>query len=363
MVDTSSWEERCLSDLFVIKKGKRLTKKDQTPGDTIFIGASAQKNGITGRIGQEAMHEGNTISLTYNGSVGEAFYQQEPFWASDDVNVLYPKGFVMTPEIGLFFCTILRHEKQMWSYARKWNLEKMNATVIKVPINHGKLDIDFIQRFLVGLDGDVADIPDYFLDEGYERACWYLDHINQKEFEEQYAGKHTAAMVSLSEREWKEFHVKDLFKTYTGGDLIINDVIDGDIPIVTHTSKNNGIGAYTAEIEGRKKFDHRKTISLGDRGTFFAARQKDDFYIGTRVKAMVFIDEIWSIYHPSIYAIDFIVTMINFERFRFSYGRNCTNSLDLLKIKLPVREIGDFVPDWSFMDQYIKSRSFSCNIS
>ena len=110
MLKTSCWVDCKLSDLFEIKKGKRLTKSDQTEGDTIFIGATALNNGITGRIGQEAIHEGNTISLTYNGSIGEAFYQAVPFWASDDVNDLYPKDFVMTEEIGLFFCTILRHE-------------------------------------------------------------------------------------------------------------------------------------------------------------------------------------------------------------------------------------------------------------
>lgn len=109
-------------------------------------------------------------------------------------------------------------------------------------------------------------------------------------------------------------------------------------------------------------FNHKKSISLGDRGTFFAARQKDDFYIGTRVKALVFLDSVWDRYHPSIYAIDFIVTLINYESFRFSYGRNCTNSLDLLKFKLPVYENDTNTPDWDFMEEYIKGRSFSCNI-
>lgn len=103
MLDTSKWKPFVLSDLFEIKKGKRLTKEDQIPGDTVFIGATALNNGITAYIGQEALHEGNTISLTYNGSVGEAFYQREPFWASDDVNVLYAKNFVLNEKLAMFF--------------------------------------------------------------------------------------------------------------------------------------------------------------------------------------------------------------------------------------------------------------------
>ena len=164
MLDTSSWRPFLLSDIFEIKKGKRLTKENQTLGDTVFIGATACNNGITSYIGQEAIHDGNTISLTYNGSVGEAFYQAEPFWASDDVNVLYPKNFVLNENLALFFCTILRLEKQMWSYARKWNLEQMNKTQVLIPVtSNGNPDYDFMENYIKSLEGDISKIPDYFL--------------------------------------------------------------------------------------------------------------------------------------------------------------------------------------------------------
>lgn len=86
-----SWGEFCVGDLFEVKKGKRLTSDDQTDGDTPYIGAIDSNNGVANYIGQAAIHDGNTISLSYNGSVGEAFYQPKPFWATDDVNVLYFK--------------------------------------------------------------------------------------------------------------------------------------------------------------------------------------------------------------------------------------------------------------------------------
>ena len=66
-----------------------MTSDDQTEGNTPYIGAIDSNNGIANYIGQDAIHAGNTISLSYNGSVGEAFYQPKPFWATDDVNVLY----------------------------------------------------------------------------------------------------------------------------------------------------------------------------------------------------------------------------------------------------------------------------------
>lgn len=134
-IDTAKWGVFELQTLFDIKKGERLTKKDMTSGDTPFIGATDSNNGVTAYIGQKPIHEGNTISVNYNGSVGEAFYQPVPFWASDDVNVLYPK-FEMTPELGIFLVTIIRHEgKTKFSYVRKWKIDRMATTTIKLPTN------------------------------------------------------------------------------------------------------------------------------------------------------------------------------------------------------------------------------------
>lgn len=69
------WKEFCLGNIFDIKKGKRLTSDEQTNGNTPYVGAIDSNNGVANYIEQSAIHKGNTISLTYNGSVGEAFYQ------------------------------------------------------------------------------------------------------------------------------------------------------------------------------------------------------------------------------------------------------------------------------------------------
>jgi type I restriction enzyme M protein len=91
--DTANWKPITLQDLFDIRKGQRLTKANMLPGDTPYVGASDAANGVTAFIGQAPIHKGGTISVSYNGSVAEAFYQPEPYWATDDVNVLYPKGY------------------------------------------------------------------------------------------------------------------------------------------------------------------------------------------------------------------------------------------------------------------------------
>ena len=149
-----TWKAFCLGDYFDIKKGKRLTSDDQTEGITPYIGAIDSNNGIANYIGQDAIHDGNTISLSYNGSVGEAFYQPKPFWATDDVNVLYfreENGVAFNKHIALFVCAVLRQEKYRYSYGRKWVLESMKSTIIKLPEKSGKPDWLYMENYMKSL--------------------------------------------------------------------------------------------------------------------------------------------------------------------------------------------------------------------
>lgn len=52
---------------------------DQTEGNVTYIDAIDSNNEIANYMGQDAIQDGNTITLNYNGSVGEAFYQPKPF--------------------------------------------------------------------------------------------------------------------------------------------------------------------------------------------------------------------------------------------------------------------------------------------
>lgn len=149
-LETGSWKTFQYSDLFAIKKGKRLTKEDMDEGDTPFVGAIDSNNGWREFIGQKPIHEGNTITVNYNGSVAEAFYQPIPFWASDDVNVLYPK-FDMTIYTALFIIVIIKMEKYRFNFGRKWHKERMEESVIKLPAIGNEPDFSFMENYVKSL--------------------------------------------------------------------------------------------------------------------------------------------------------------------------------------------------------------------
>jgi len=149
-LNKQTWKTFSLGQIFDIKKGKRLVQNDFTPGETPFIGAIDSNNGYRDFIGEESIHQGNTITVNYNGSVGEAFYQPGPFWASDDVNVLYPK-FKFNKYIGLFIVTVIRQDKYRFNYGRKWELEKMKESEILLPCSDNKVDTDFMEKYIKSL--------------------------------------------------------------------------------------------------------------------------------------------------------------------------------------------------------------------
>ena len=151
-IDTSHWKPFKYKALFNIEKGERLTKADMLEGGINYIGASAFNNGITAHIGNtEHLHQANTITVCYNGSIGSAFYQEEPYWASDDVNVFYPK-FGMDLYIALFFVSLFRKEGIRYQFLDKWTLDKMNETSVLLPCNdEGNPDWKEIRKLTKGI--------------------------------------------------------------------------------------------------------------------------------------------------------------------------------------------------------------------
>ncbi len=153
IADYGEWKDYTMDFLFRFVKGKRLTKEDMVPGNVNYLGAISENNGVREKIETDFRWEPNCITVNYNGSVGEAFYQSEPFWASDDVNVLYAKDFwKMNKYIAMFLITVIKANKYRFGYGRKWTIEKMKETVIKLPSKtDGRPDFAYMEHYIKSL--------------------------------------------------------------------------------------------------------------------------------------------------------------------------------------------------------------------
>ena len=139
-----------------------------------------------------------------------------------------------------------------------------------------------------------------------------------------------------------------IFNISTGRDIIINRTPNGDIPLVSHQHENNGIVKYIQKLPNRQIFNYKDTIALADRGVFFASTQKENFYIGTRVKALTFKDGEKS----EDIRLFFVVAINKLQVLFKEYLTNATDKLPKLVIMLPVKDDGSI--DYDYMESCVR---------
>lgn len=141
--------------LFDVRKGKRVLIDDieDNNGEFNFVSAIDSNNGVYCKTKILPNQKRNTITVNYDGSnaVAEAYYQASDFWALDSVNILYPK-FELNPYIGMFLVTLIRRERYRYNYGRKWHKERMEKSIIKLPVDSkGNPDWQFMEDYIKSL--------------------------------------------------------------------------------------------------------------------------------------------------------------------------------------------------------------------
>lgn len=330
-IDTSGWKEFLVGKLFDVVKGTRLTKANMIPGDIRFIGSSAMNNGCTAMVGNtENMHPANTITVCYNGSVGETFYQDQPFLASDDVNVLYPK-FDMTKEIALFIAPLIKSVSARYNYVDKWKQEEMIAGAIKLPVDlSGEPDWAYMDEYMSAV---------------LSKAEESLMHLRQAD-----GDKH-----ALNIDGWRRFHLYDesLFDIDMGTklDRVKMTQASPDVNFVGRANTNNGITAQVDSIAGITPYEAgNMTLSLGGEYLGSCFVQPERFYTSQNVVVLI---PRWDM---PFGVKQFIATMI-FRESRLYYKAFIDELNRHIKTDfsfyLPVDASGK--PNWAYMDEYMQA--------
>jgi type I restriction enzyme M protein len=149
-IDTTTWKRFRYDDLFVITRGKPLYKKDFELGDIPYISASSNNNGVSAYVSQ-ANESKNAITIAYDGSIGESFYQPIPFFASEKIAVVRLKGGVpLNPYIAIFLISVIKLEKFRFNYGLKWAVDKrMKKHPIYLPTDKsGKPDWEYMENYI-----------------------------------------------------------------------------------------------------------------------------------------------------------------------------------------------------------------------
>mgnify|MGYP002541626746 CR=1 FL=1 len=311
-----------LKDVFNIFKGKRLTKADMISGNTNYLGAINDNNGIREKIGQEPIFEGNCITINYNGSVGESFYQIKPFWASDDVNVLFLKDKKLTKNIAMYLITIIKANKYRFSYGRKWTLEKMLETEIPLPIdNNNNIDWQYMESFIKKL---------------------HHKEVTTKNLE-------ISQVIDFT--LWKEFRLDEVFVIKKSPNINASEITIGhDLNYLTRTNYNNGIQCKVEDND--YKYNNGNCITIGGESASIFY-QNDIFISGNNITLL---------YNKNMNKFNglFIVAVLSKEKYKYSYGRAFNKEhIENTTILLPTK---NNKPDWEYMENYIKSLPYADRI-
>ena len=72
-------------------------------------------------------------------------------YSTEDVHVFNPK-FKINKYVAFFLVALIRMEKYRYSYGRKWGIERMNESLIKLPIDKsGNPDFEFMENYIKSL--------------------------------------------------------------------------------------------------------------------------------------------------------------------------------------------------------------------
>ena len=149
-LEDTKWKEYLLDDYFDISAGTYYSAKEYEEGTTPYISASNHNNGISKYISLDPDFNGNCI---ITGKVGcTAFYQNDPFCATSDVNVFKPK-FDMSPLVGLFITTLInRSNNYKYDYVRQCRVGDSKKIRVYLPMDDsGNPNWAWIEQYMKSL--------------------------------------------------------------------------------------------------------------------------------------------------------------------------------------------------------------------
>ena len=337
------WRQFSLSSIFDIKDGYYNKKPPVEGGRIPFLSATQYNNGIStfyteeiilayDKVGEKTskdidkrIYDGNCLTITNNGSVGNVYYQAEKFTCSHDVTPIYLKGYKLNSSLAKFLIPMLEQSGKSFEYAKKWRPKRMRKSSLLLPVDkQGNPNWHFMEEYIKERENKKRqDLKDYYKNR-------LLDLVISPEV--------------LTDVEWKEIFIEEVAEIYSGKDIYEKERTIGDTPYITATANNNGIGYF---IGNKNKTLESECISVNRNGSVGYAFYHcyEALYGNDTRKLKPFI--------KNKYTASFITHAITSQKDKYGYGYKMgTGRLKRQKIMLPVSD-GEI--NYEYMENFIKN--------
>lgn len=315
-----------ISDLFFVFSGSKLDFGKQivaepfnTENSINFVSRNSNNNGVVGRvILQENMRtfKKGDITVPLGGSyLLSAFVQDEDFVTAQNVCVLRPKR------------NMTDLEKWFYCYAIRENRFKFSA--------FGREVNEYINNI---------ELPKYIPD-------WVYSSNNVLNIES-VKGNNS---LHINTNDWVDFLIPEIFDEIESCKCSNASAFlaDGeDIEYIGAKKKNNGV-MYRVQYNEKLLTKGNCVIFICDgQGSVGYTNYIENDFIGSTTLSVG--------RHKKLnkYSGLFLVTVLDIERYRYSFGRKYKSNLKKSKIRLPAiynSSENKYIPDWDFMENYIKS--------
>ena len=344
-MNTENWKWFKVGALFTeIYKAKAHIKQevnitnDKSKG-LIFVSRTETNNGCDVLIERDVrviIEAGNAIII--GDTTATCFYQEKEFTTGD--HIIICRSNWLNRYTALFFKTIMDNEKYRFNYGRAFKMELVREHRIKLPATTNK-------------NGDT--VPDWQWMEDYAKNTLLpqLPMKTRQVWEKRYNNQPLSSQkLELKVEGWKWFVVGEIFQCETTSHCIDYEMDKGSTPFVSRSAINNGVSNY---VDKKDKVVYPKNcITIGAEG-IFAFYQPESFLTGVKI---------YTIKSPYLnpYVAMFICIILNMEVYRYNYGNaRILEKIKKEKIKLPAVKTanGETVPDWQWMEDYIKGLPYS----
>lgn len=212
------WMQFSLSSIFDIKDGYYNKKPPIEGGRIPFLSATQYNNGIStfyteeiilayDKVGEKTskdidkrIFDGNCLTITNNGSVGNVYYQVEKFTCSHDVTPIYLKGYKLNSSLAKFLIQMLEQSGKSFEYAKKWRPKRMRKSRLLLPV-------------------DKKGNPNWHFMEGYIKE---RENKKRQDLKDYYKNRLLDLVISpeiLNDVEWKEIFIEEVAEIYSGNDI------------------------------------------------------------------------------------------------------------------------------------------------
>lgn len=147
-LDEKKWGEFFIQDVATIESGRDIYAKERICGDTPYVSATSNNNGIGYFVGNNnKTKEAGCLSVNRNGSVGYSFYHPYETLFSNDCRKLRLK--YSSKHVGIFVSQQITRQRDKYGYGYKMGTARLKKQKIMLPINKdSQPDYEYMENYM-----------------------------------------------------------------------------------------------------------------------------------------------------------------------------------------------------------------------